>query len=77
MARPAFAGRNGKGFNMHAIGFCTLEQGDVLKVLGGGFKRREEIIQHGQIGFHLVLLKPAFDQPRLFVQRRIDQMGHV
>ena len=62
---------------MDAIGFCTLEQGDVLKILGDGFKRGEKIIQHGQIGFHLVLLKPAFDQPRLLVQRRINQMGHV
>ena len=62
---------------MDAIGFCALEQGDVLKVLCDGFEWREKIVQHGQIGFHLVFLKPSFNQPRLFVQRRIDQMGHV
>ena len=49
----------------------------MLKILRGGFEWREEIVQHGQIGFHLVFLKPAFDQTRLFVQRRINQMGHV
>jgi hypothetical protein len=34
-------------------------------------------VQHGEVGFHLVALAPARDEPGLLVERRIDEMRDI
>ncbi len=62
---------------MRAVGLGALQQRHMLELGRHGLERLKQILQHPQIRFHLVPLTPALDHPGLFVQRGIDNMGHI
>src|SRR4051812_21724638 len=49
----------------------------MLQALRCLFERSKEVIEHSQVGFHLISFLPALHQAGLFIQRSIDDMSDI
>ena len=62
---------------MCAIRLGALQQRYVTQIPRDRLEWRKEILQHRQVGLHLLAIEPAVHQPRLLVDRGVNQIGHV
>ena len=76
MARRALARRHRHRPEVHSVGFGALQQRHVVK-RARRLERLEEILQHREVGTHLVRIAPAGDEAGLFIERRVDEVRHV
>ncbi|MCY1205704.1 hypothetical protein D9M72_172580 [compost metagenome] len=76
VARLALPRGNADGMQVHAVGLRALEQGHVPQP-GRPAQRLDDVLDHLQIGGHLVGVLPARDQAGLFVDGGIHHMRHL
>ena len=74
VAGVTFPGGNADGVQVDSVGFGPLQHGDVFQPRGLG-QRLDQVLQHRQVGVHLLLVLPAGNQPRFFVDGRVDDVA--
>jgi hypothetical protein len=72
----ALAGRDPHRVHVDAVGLGALQQRHVLEGVVAG-QRLDQVLQHLQVGLHLVVLGPPGDETGLLVDRGVDEVAHV
>ena len=74
IARRALSRRDRHRVQVDAVGLGALQQAHVAQAAARAGERREAVLQHREIGLHLVAFAPAGDQARLLEQRGVDDV---
>ena len=77
VAGPPLPRRNRRDFEVNPVGLGALQERDVLESGVPGRQGLEEVLQHAEVGLHLVVLQPSLHQPRLLVQGGVHEVADI